>query len=94
MEKLPTAEEFFKIKKCRVFSNGEVRDIVIPDILEFTKMHVEAALKEVNKNAKVSLGKDWVRKEETIYPGQLIAPITTKVDEDSILNSYSLENIK
>jgi hypothetical protein len=50
MEQIPTAEAFFKIKKCRVFSNGEVKDITISDILEFTKLHVEAALKEATKS--------------------------------------------
>ncbi len=45
MKNIPTVEEFLKIKECRVFSNGEVRDISISDILEFTKLHVEAALK-------------------------------------------------
>lgn len=60
----------------------------------FAKMHVTAALKEASENAKASLGKDWIRKEETIHPGQLVDTIIIKVDKDSILNSYPLTNIK
>ncbi len=79
MEQIPTAEEFFKIKKCRVFSNGEVKDITISDILEFTKLHVEAALKEASENAIVYA-------DEGGY--------SEFVDEQSILNAYPLTNIK
>jgi hypothetical protein len=61
----------------------------------FAKMHVTAALKEASENAKASLGKDWIsRKEQKIYPGQLVDSITIRVNKDSILNSYPLTNIK
>lgn len=61
---------------------------------EFAKFHVEAALKSAAENSKVHLSEDWIRKEETIYHGQLIHPITVRVEQESILNSYPLENIK
>jgi hypothetical protein len=77
MEKIPTAEEFFKIKKCRVFSNGEIKDISIDDINEYTKLHVEAALYVASERADLS--------DNGRFP---------YVDKESILNAYSLENIK
>ncbi len=97
MEKIPTAEEVIdKMVKfasvndtinCTVYSLSQV-------MVEFAKMHVEAALKEASEKAKASLGKDWIRTEETIHPGQLVDTIIIKVDKDSILNSYPLTNIK
>ena len=87
---LMTAEETFtKVTGC-IINHKDVKQAMI----EFAKLHVEAALKAVNENAKVILDKDWVRKEQTIYPNQLIAPITIKVYEESILNAYPLNNIK
>ena len=97
MEKIPTAEEVIdKMVKfasvndtinCTVYSLSQV-------MIEFAKLHVEAALKEASEKAKASLGKDWIRTEETIHPGQLVDTIIIKVDKDSILNSYPLTNIK
>jgi hypothetical protein len=88
MEKIPTAKEFLESldiegspRRCKA-------------MIEFAKLHVEAALKEASEKAKASLGKDWIRTEETIHPGQLVDTIIIKVDKDSILNSYPLTNIK
>ena len=61
---------------------------------EFAKLHAEAQVKEIVKNAKIELAKDWIRKTETINPGDLVYPINIKINEDSILNAYSLTNIK
>jgi hypothetical protein len=93
----PTAEETIeKIIKfestndtieCTVYSLSQV-------MIEFAKLHVEAALKKASEDAKVSLADDWVRKQETIHPGSLVSSITIKVDNESILNSYPLTNIK
>ena len=93
-EALPTAKEF-----CRQRHNESDPTISWIDfnemvMVEFAKMHVEAALKVASENAKASLGKDWIRKEETIHPGQLVDTIIIKVDKDSILNSYPLTKIK
>jgi len=76
-----TAEAFFKTKKCRVFSNGEVKDITISDILEFIKLHVEQALKTASENGQA--------KYDNVFEVYV-----SEVDKDSILNSYPLTNIK
>jgi len=93
MAEIPNARRvYYKVTGCILESHHK------PDIekamIEFAKLHVEAALKEASENAKASLGKDWIRKEETIHPGQLVDTIIIKVDKDSILNSYTLTNIK
>jgi hypothetical protein len=87
---LLTAEKFLPKNENGRYSRNEVETAMIV----FAKMHVEAALKEASENAKASLGKDWIRKEETIHPGQLVDSITIRVNKDSILNSYPLSNIK
>jgi hypothetical protein len=95
MKKIPTAEKYLQ--------GSETYDKDYPTIslydaeqrmIEFAKLHVAAALKEASEKAKASLGKDWIRTEETIHPGQLVDTIIIKVDKDSILNSYPLTNIK
>ena len=102
MKEIPTAEAFFKIKKCRVFSNGEVKDIAISDILEFTKLHVEATLKAASEKAT------WKHESFDTYfgdsrdfdfidtdgAGDPSTGHNVFVDKDSILNSYPLDKIK
>ena len=95
--KLPTAEEFFKEKGTLIInkkSSTYTNDVPIEYIIEFTKLHVEAALKKASEDAEISLGDNWVRKQETIHPDSLISSVTIKVDDESILNSYPLTNIK
>lgn len=84
------AAEFLKIKQYDLVNIHSTEDCMI----EFAKFHVEAALKAASENGKVILDKDWVRKEETIHPNQLVDSITIKVYSESILNAYPLENIK
>lgn len=87
MTQIPTAEEFVNDIKNIAYSQEEM-------MIVFAKFHVEEALKSAAENSKVRLAEDWIRKEETIYHGQLIHPITVRVEQESILNSYPLENIK
>ena len=93
-----TAEKFLKSKQkqtndnlypCRVYTihgGGTVlADNVIPKMLiEFTKLHVTAALKaaSISKSTYVSYDLDGSR----THP--------TGLNKDSILNAYDLNNIK
>jgi hypothetical protein len=96
MTKIPTAEEIMqdhldphdclRVSKCY--------EMTLDAIKEFAKLHVEAALKEASENGMVELSKDWITKQQTIHPNQLVSMIEIKINKDSILNSYSLENIK
>ena len=78
---IPTAAEFLK-----EYELGNTGKIDIEDakeaIIEFAKLHVEAALKEASENAT------------TFNKPKFKGDINYVVDEDSILNAYPLENIK
>ena len=57
MNKIPTAEEFLKSKDYNLGGNEELADgiltnNVIEDMIEFAKLHVEAALKEAKNLLK------------------------------------------
>ena len=78
MSKIPTAEEFLR-KNIDYVLEKDCKEDVENAMIEFAKLHVEAALKAASENANT---KD--------------VPFTddVEVDEDSILNSYSTDNIK
>jgi len=73
--KIPTAKEFIEINSEN-YSLIDIEGIMI----EFTKLHVEAALSNVDRLAslKCNNGKGF----------------RDFIDENSILNAYSLTNIK
>ena len=76
MSKIPTAEEFLLLNNFK--NNTEA-------MIEFAKLHVQAALKEASKNAKCS-------DDAIVDLGHTI--IDAYVEKDSILNAYPLTNIK
>ena len=76
MEKIPTANELFE-QYHGFEADSSSRDI-ISLMIEFAKLHVEAALKQASKKAIC------IEYMEGEYD----------VKTDSILNSYSLDNIK
>jgi hypothetical protein len=71
MSNIPTAEEFLRGKPFSIES-------IYNNMIEFAKLHVEAALKEASENAE----------------SYVIGGLTSEVDKDSILNAYPLTNIK
>jgi hypothetical protein len=92
MEDLPTAEELFKKYSWTAKLDGETLKVVdrqdfLKAIKLYAKLHVEAALKEASENATVT-----PIDHEEISEGSF-RPIWG-VDDDSILNSYPLNNIK
>ena len=101
MEQIKTAEEFIKENTPQ----HHLGDLKIPCyyppaiqkmMIEFAKLHVEAALKAAYTNSKIigTWGKeDWeginiATRDE--YGGW----IDVEISEKSILNSYPLDNIK
>lgn len=89
MNKLPTAEEFWKQnydKNDKVFAFGASQVMI-----EFAKLHVEAALKSASEYASMRI-------EETNtsvrYLSYSKGDKTLIIDKDSILTAYPLENIK
>jgi len=83
MKKIPTACAFITNHPGHL--TGDVDDETL--MIEFAKMHVEAALKEASEKATVT-----PIDHEEISEGSF-RPIWG-VDDDSILNSYPLTNIK
>jgi hypothetical protein len=87
MEKIPTAEELIETSYFHLHLDtdsiclGSIRDAMI----EFAKLHVEAALKEASENGQafVNGNGEWISSNVTAF-----------INKDSILNSYPLENIE
>jgi hypothetical protein len=77
--KIPTAYQFLTN-----FTDEPDDDTIYEAMVEFAKLHVEAALKEASEKASLT---DFAY--EFLQEG---AP--DAIDKDTILNSYSLENIK
>jgi hypothetical protein len=90
MNNIPTAEEFLKDKVYITKDNIEdVHDSLITvtnAMIEFTKLHLEAALKTVIENVVMEdVGEINSEGEWNEY---------YIIDKKSILNAYPLENIK
>lgn len=81
MAKIPTAEEMFKANP--ILPEGLERQACIAFMKTFAKLHVEAALKEASEKVEFNPG-------EYISDGHW----EQEIDRESILNSYSLDNIK
>jgi leucyl aminopeptidase len=84
---IPTAEEFLEQQDCIRNVENFFNDVQPIDLIEFAKLHVEAALKAASEKATV-----------TVIDHEEISEVSFKaiwgVDDDSILNAYSIENIK
>ena len=84
---IPTVEEFLK---GRPWKNGmNLQERIHESMIQFAKLHVEAALKEASEKATagqtfVDMGGEF--EDIPIYEAYVV--------KDSILNAYPLENIK
>ena len=84
MSKIPTAEEFLKSKDYNLGGNEELADglltnNVIEDMIEFAKLHVEAAIKACIEDAPSGSSTDTVSYEDVV---------------EALKDSYPLTNIK
>jgi len=96
MEKIPTAEEWLlnhkEMSKYDVASYDESGYLGVDEealykmMIEFAKLHVELALEEASSKVTCS--------EEYQYDEYDNAILIAKINRDSILNSYTLDNIK
>ena len=79
---MPTAEEF--LESYHRDSKDSLLDGVMDAMIEFAKLHVQEALKSVLNNAKLE------------KCGNPYDPTDNSqcINEESILNSYSLDKIK
>ena len=79
MENIPTTEEFYQ----HAIDDKNIGDDITDLLNAYAKLHVEAALKAASNNSKVS--------HPYVYEH---TDFSYKVDKNSILNAYPLENIK
>lgn len=93
---IPTAEEFLEnsnninYKKLQSINPQlDILPFIEADLIEFSKLHVEAALKEAAEKAKT-------KKKEIPYTGARAGGsyFIDVIDTDSILNAYPTKNIK
>ena len=77
---LPTAYQFLTN-----FTDEPDDDTIYKAMIEFAKLHVEAALKEASEKAKLTSEVCEVLQEHWFEE---------YIDKNSILNSYPLDNIK
>jgi hypothetical protein len=87
MEKTPTAKEFMQGK---AFSIPSIEKMMI----EFAKLHVEAALKEVFLNSEMRVSENDTNEYPSFTNNYDDGYVTITVSKDSILNSYPLDKIK
>ena len=80
-KQIPTALEFLHRDESGVFNEVDITQAMI----EFAKLHVEAALEEAS--TKALMDEDWV------YDGENENHIYTGINKDSILDAYPLTNI-
>lgn len=80
---IPTAEEFLRGKPFSIES-------IYSNMIQFAKLHVEAALKEASETATINKNKGQVTGREfgNVTDGSY------SINQPSILNAYPLENIK
>jgi hypothetical protein len=94
MEKIPTAEEFLNQKP---FINGMTRRDQQIAMIEFAKLHVEAALKAASEEANAISSRSNITSKDRLKGVQGLICVhlgNVSVDKDSILNAYPLTNIK
>ena len=93
MEKIPTAKKVYHAVTGCVLESHRNPDIE-KAMVEFAKLHVEAALNEASKKSKIDIGKNYTVDEITLHPTSLIDTVVIKANVESILESYPLDNIK
>lgn len=92
MEKIPTAEDFLQEHpQISHFYDDKTNQMVCfsadvqKALIEFAKLHVEAALKAASETVWDSVTKEgrWTSPEATAY-----------ISKKAVLNAYPIENIK
>ena len=87
-----TAEEFLQRENIPtdILSGDDINYVMI----EFAKIHVEAALKEAFNNSEMRVSENDTNEYPSFTDIYDDGYVTVTVSKDSILNAYSLENIK
>ena len=91
-KEIPTARIFLQnlIEENNYDSNIDIEDAMI----EFAKLHVEAALKEAYLNSEMRVSENDTNEFPSFTDNYDDGYVTITVSKDSILNAYPLNNIK
>jgi hypothetical protein len=96
MEKSLTADELLdkKYPKFEDLDRGNIWANIEETMIEFAKLHVEAALKAASESRCINMfDKPW--KAYSLEPGtKILDVVNITVNKNLIINSYPLENIK
>jgi hypothetical protein len=100
--KLPTAEEFLDryIDKHNIPWSPDIDKLygaINTAMIEFAKVHAEAALKAASENANTISSNSNITSKDRLKGVQGLICVhlgNVSVDKDSIINSYPLSNIK
>jgi len=98
MSRLPTAKDM--VDKWQDIALNNIKSDIQDDnslentLIEFAKLHVEAALKEAAEKARVQMSNGYGVNEIIIHPNSLVHTAVITANAASILNSYPLDNIK
>ena len=85
-----TAEEFYEKNTNGFLDEVECKQLMI----EFAKLHVEAALKEAYNNSEMRVSENDTNEIPSFTDNYDDGYVTITVSKESILNAYPLENIK
>jgi len=89
---IPTAEEFY-INLGFMPKHHQLGYDIKTAMVEFAKLHVEAALKEAGESRCINMfGQTWFA--QSLEPGtKVLERVNITVDKDAILNAYPLDSI-
>jgi hypothetical protein len=87
---IPTAVEF--LDNPRYYQDPSSYNTQLA-MIEFAKLHVEAALKEAGESRCINMfGQTWFA--QSLEPGtKVLERVNITVDKDAILNAYPLDSI-
>jgi len=96
MNKIPTGEEFLNNfnKKHGNIDKLYYDSYVKRAMIEFAKLHVEAALKEAFLNSEMRVSENDTNEYPSFTNNYDDGYVTITVNADSILNAYPLDKIK
>ena len=88
--KLPTLEQFLEQNLSKKNKYGTYDGVSKDEILLFTRLHVQDALKEAAEKATATIEVEYDDQPSSSFPPSEYAV----VDKQSILNAYPATNIK
>jgi hypothetical protein len=93
MSKIPTAVEFLSTENLRKHFNTD-NPFITDMLIEFAKLHVTAALSAASESVLITSDFREPAREQFSPSGEHYSNDVYRIDEDSILSAYPLENIK